>query len=50
MSAPIGFSSQGLRGATARGFASLAPLGVGNLGGAKCFYDKALANLPGLED
>jgi phosphomannomutase len=41
MSAPIGFSSQGLRGATARDFASLAPLGVGNLDGVKWFYDKA---------
>jgi len=41
MSAPIGFSSQGLRGATARDFASLTPLRMDNLGGAKCFYDKA---------
>jgi phosphomannomutase len=41
MSAPIGFGSQGLRGATARDFASLTPLGMDNLGGAKCFYDKA---------
>ena len=41
MSAPIGFSSQGLRGATARDFASLTPLGVGNLDGVKWFYDKA---------
>jgi len=41
MSAPTGFGTEGLRGATARDFASLAPLGVGNLGGAKCFYDKA---------
>jgi hypothetical protein len=38
MSAPIGFSSQGLH---ARDFPSLAPLGVDNLGGAKWFYDKA---------
>lgn len=41
MSAPIGFSSQGLRGATARDFASLTPLGVDNLDGVKWFYDKA---------
>lgn len=41
MSAPIGFSSQGLRGATARDFALLAPQGVDNLDGVKCFYDKA---------
>ena len=38
MSAPAGFGSQDLH---ARDFASLAPLGVDNLGGAKCFYDKA---------
>ena len=41
MSAPIGFSSQGLRGATARDFASLTPLGMDNLGGVNWFYDKA---------
>jgi phosphomannomutase len=41
MSAPIGFSSQGLCGATARDFALLTPLGVGNLDGVKWFYDKA---------
>jgi predicted alpha-1,6-mannanase (GH76 family) len=41
MSAPTGFSSQGLRGATARDFASLTPLGVDNLDGVKWFYDKA---------
>jgi len=41
MSAPTGFGTEGLRGATARDFALLSPLGVGNLDGAKCFYDKA---------
>jgi phosphomannomutase len=41
VSAPIGFGSQDLRGVIARDFASLTPLGVDNLGGAKCFYDKA---------
>jgi len=41
MSAPIGFSSQGLRGVIARDFALLTPLGVGNLDGVKWFYDKA---------
>jgi phosphomannomutase len=41
MSAPIGFSGQGLRGATARDFALLTPLGVDNLDGVKWFYDKA---------
>jgi hypothetical protein len=41
MSAPIGFSSQGLRGATARDFALLAPLGMDNSDGVKWFYDKA---------
>ena len=47
MSAPIGFSSQGLRGATARDFALLTPLGVHNLDGVKCFYDKAWLIFPG---
>jgi hypothetical protein len=41
MSAPTGFGTEGLRGVIARDFASLTPLGVGNLGGAKSFYDKA---------
>jgi phosphomannomutase len=41
MSAPTGFGTEGLRGVIARGFALLAPLGMDNLGGAKCFYDKA---------
>ncbi len=41
MSAPIGFSSQGLREAAPRDFASLTPLGVGNSDGVKWFYDKA---------
>jgi phosphomannomutase len=41
MSAPTGFGSQGLRGAAPRDFASLTLLGVGNLDGVKCFYDKA---------
>jgi phosphomannomutase len=41
MSAPTGFGTEGLRGVIARDFASLAPLGVDNLGGAECFYDKA---------
>jgi hypothetical protein len=41
MSAPIGFSSQGLRGAAPRDFASLIPLGVDNLDGVKCFCDEA---------
>jgi hypothetical protein len=41
MSAPTGFGTEGLRGVIARDFALLTPLGVGNLGGAKCFYDKA---------
>jgi hypothetical protein len=50
MSAPTGFGTEGLRGVIARDFASLAPLGMDNLDGMKWFYDKALANLPGLED
>jgi hypothetical protein len=41
MSAPTGFGTEGLRGVIARDFALLALLGVDNLGGAKCFYDKA---------
>jgi hypothetical protein len=41
MSAPIGFGSQDLCGVIARDFALLTPLGMDNLGGAKCFYDKA---------
>ncbi len=41
MSAPTGFGTEGLRGATARDFALLTPLGVGNLDGVKWFYDKA---------
>ena len=41
MSAPTGFGTEGLCGVIARDFALLTPLGVGNLGGAKCFYDKA---------
>jgi hypothetical protein len=41
MSAPTGFGTEGLRGVIARDFASLAPLGVDNLDGVKCFYDKA---------
>jgi hypothetical protein len=41
MSAPTGFGTEGLRGVIARDFASLVPLGMDNLGGAKCFYDKA---------
>ncbi len=48
MSAPTGFGTEGLRGATARDFASLATLGVGNLGGVKWFYDKAWLFLQGL--
>jgi phosphomannomutase len=47
MSAPIGFSSQGLRGATARDFALLTPLGMDNLDGVKWFYDKAWLIFPG---
>ena len=35
MSAPIGFSSQGLRGVIARDFALLAPLGMDNSDGVK---------------
>ena len=38
MSAPTGFGSQDLH---ARDFASLTPLGMDNLDGVKCFYDKA---------
>jgi len=41
MSAPTGFGTEGLRGVIARDFPLLTPLGVDNLGGAKCFYDKA---------
>jgi phosphomannomutase len=41
VSAPTGFGSQDLCGVIARDFASLTPLGVGNLDGVKCFYDKA---------
>jgi hypothetical protein len=41
MSAPTGFGTEGLRGVIARDFASLTPLGVGNLDGVKRFYDKA---------
>jgi len=41
MSAPTGFGTEGLRGVIARDFASLTPLGVGNLDGVKWFYDKA---------
>jgi len=41
MSAPTGFGTEGLRGVIARDFALLTPLGVGNLDGVKCFYDKA---------
>jgi phosphomannomutase len=41
MSAPAGFGTEDLRGVIARDFASLNPLGMDNLGGAKCFYDKA---------
>jgi len=41
MSAPTGFGTEGLCGVIARDFASLTPLGMDNLGGAKCFYDKA---------
>jgi phosphomannomutase len=41
MSAPTGFGTEGLRGVIARDFASLAPLGMDNLDGVKCFYDKA---------
>jgi len=41
MSAPTGFGTEGLRGVIARDFALLTPLGVDNLDGVKCFYDKA---------
>ena len=41
MSAPTGFGTEGLRGVIARDFASLTPLGMDNLDGVKCFYDKA---------
>jgi phosphomannomutase len=41
MSAPTGFGTEGLRGAAPRDFASLTPLGVDNLDGVKCSYDKA---------
>jgi hypothetical protein len=41
MSAPTGFGTKGLRGVIARDFALLTPPGMDNLGGAKCFYDKA---------
>jgi hypothetical protein len=41
MSAPAGFGTEDLRGVIARDFALLTPLGVDNLDGAKCFYDKA---------
>ena len=47
MSAPIGFSSQGLRGVIARDFALLAPLGMDNSDGVKWFYDKAWLIFPG---
>jgi hypothetical protein len=41
MSALTGFCTEGLRGVIARDFALLTPLGVDNLDGVKCFYDKA---------
>ena len=47
MSATTGFGTEGLRGVIARDFASLTPLGMDNLGGAKWFYDKAWVLFPG---